>query len=278
MVIIEKHLDNNDILKYVKKLGYIKSKFNYYGSQIKFSIILPCYNSSAYVIDAINSIFSQTYQNWELIIVDDCSKDDTYFIVKEYINNSIYKDRVKIISNIINLGTYMSINIGILHSTGRYIQVIGSDDTFDENKLQYEYDIFRNNRNIIGCVSKYSKKDRIKYAEVTLCFKRKILKQIGFFDSIRFGADSEFIERIYKYYGKKQVYEINKITYYVNIRQNSLLTNKKTGNKRLRYHYVLRYRDWHNNTPNLYIPLKLEVIIDKRLYKRKFNVEDIMLI
>ena len=95
------------------------------------SIILPTYNRAWVLEKAIKSIIVQTYSNWELIIVDNCSKDDTDKILEGFDD-----DRIKVLK-INNKGSIgKSRNLGIENSTGELIAFIDSDDTWFENKLE----------------------------------------------------------------------------------------------------------------------------------------------
>lgn len=75
------------------------------------SIVLPTYNGSRFLRDSIESVVSQTYEHWELIIVNDCSTDNTLKIAKEYEERD---SRIRVISNNINKKLPASLNIGFV--------------------------------------------------------------------------------------------------------------------------------------------------------------------
>jgi len=91
---------------------------------IKFSVIMPCYNSAAYVKGALDSIVNQTYQGWELIAVNDGSKDETPDILRTYADKD---ERIKIV-NKENGGYVSAVNAGLDHVSGDYFLFLGSDD------------------------------------------------------------------------------------------------------------------------------------------------------
>ena len=97
------------------------------------SIITPTYNSSKYIQDTIVSIISQTYQNWELIITDDFSTDDTVSIVNNYIQTD---SRIKLYELKNNSGSALARNNSIKFSKGFYIAFCDSDDIWDSHKLE----------------------------------------------------------------------------------------------------------------------------------------------
>ena len=97
------------------------------------SIITPSYNSAKYIGETIESIQAQTYKNWELLITDDCSKDNTIEIVNNYIAND---PRIKIFKLEKNSGAGIARNKSIAEAQGRYIAFCDSDDRWYYNKLE----------------------------------------------------------------------------------------------------------------------------------------------
>lgn len=105
------------------------------------SIIIPMYNSSKYIEETIQSIFFQTYNNFEIIIVDDGSEDDSIEIVKKYesFNFLIFKQPHK--------GACAARNLGFKHSKGKYIKFLDSDDILSSNYLQNVLSCFNSDPN-----------------------------------------------------------------------------------------------------------------------------------
>ena len=95
------------------------------------SIIIPVYNAEKFINDTINTVLNQTYQNYEVIFVNDCSTDNSVNIIKKY------KDkRIKIINNKTNSKAAITRNNGIKEASGRYICFLDADDLWDKEKLQ----------------------------------------------------------------------------------------------------------------------------------------------
>ena len=95
-----------------------------------FSVIIPTYNREIVLHKAIKSVFNQTYQNWELIVIDNNSKDETKKVIKNFKSKKIK------LYNINNKGIIAkSRNLGIKKSRGRYIAFLDSDDSWKKNKL-----------------------------------------------------------------------------------------------------------------------------------------------
>ena len=97
------------------------------------SIIMPSYNTAQYISKAIKSVINQTYTEWELIIVDDCSTDNTYEILdKEYLENS----KIRFFKNPKNYGAAVSRNKALKEARGRWIAFLDSDDLWLPQKLE----------------------------------------------------------------------------------------------------------------------------------------------
>jgi len=96
------------------------------------SIITPMFNSERFIVSTIKSVQEQTYQNWEMIIIDDGSTDGSIKLVRTYLNND---KRIQLISLEKNQGPAKARNEGIKMACGRYISFLDSDDLWHPNKL-----------------------------------------------------------------------------------------------------------------------------------------------
>jgi len=95
------------------------------------SVIVVTYNSSKYIIETLESVRHQTYQNIELIITDDCSDDNTVDICNKWLkSNHLRFARTKILTGINNIGTSKNINRGCRSAKGEWLKTIGGDDIF----------------------------------------------------------------------------------------------------------------------------------------------------
>ncbi len=175
------------------------------------SVIMPAFNSEQYISDAIDSVLQQTYQNFELIVVNDGSTDRTEDILKK-ISNSIH-----LISQS-NQGAASARNKGIMAAQGEYISFLDSDDIWfkDTLKLQHEYltshlyfGLVYGKRQVFDCKGNLDKNWMIKYgfsqpegyifqdlilsASIllsTVMVRRKVLDKVGLFDkSLPLGED-----------------------------------------------------------------------------------------
>jgi teichuronic acid biosynthesis glycosyltransferase TuaG len=106
------------------------------------SIITPCLNAQKYLDKMISSVISQTYKNWELIIVDDFSNDDSVKIVKKFLNQC---PRIKLLRLSKRSGTASARNEGINFAEGRYLTFLDADDYWGDNFLKYSVKNINNN-------------------------------------------------------------------------------------------------------------------------------------
>ncbi|GGF04611.1 Glycosyltransferase involved in cell wall bisynthesis [Chishuiella changwenlii] len=97
------------------------------------SVILSAYNAEKFIEKCIKSVLNQTFKNFEFLIIDDCSTDNTLKIIKESAETD---ERITVINNTVNEFVIESRNKGILKAKGKYIAIIDADDIWFENKLE----------------------------------------------------------------------------------------------------------------------------------------------
>lgn len=105
------------------------------------SIIMPSFNTAKYIRDSIASVLNQTYSNWELLIVDDCSTDDTDIIVREFLGDP----RIRYWKNEVNSGAAVSRNRALHEARGRWIAFLDSDDLWEPQKLEKQIGFMEEN-------------------------------------------------------------------------------------------------------------------------------------
>ena len=205
---------------------------------IKFSIIIPAYNAEQFIAATLESVFNQTYKNFEIIVVDDCSTDNTYNILKKYNNIRLFQTPQ-------NMRQGGARNLGLSNSTGEYVVFLDSDDTLYENdsleKLsntinQNSYpDIIYTGMKISGkrdmtlmpTVDNCNKEYRLaeyKWANVvTICWKNSLLQK----NMIRFPEKIRYEDVCFNFLGieKSKTYAIGDfILYNYNNREDSTTT------------------------------------------------------
>jgi glycosyltransferase involved in cell wall biosynthesis len=176
------------------------------------SVIMTVYGRDEYLDVAIESILNQTHQNIELIIVDDCSPDDAFAYIQK---KALDEPRLKVIQVEKNGGTYCAKNSAISIAGGEYIAFMDSDDWTHPQRIERQLSSIQGTPFRAVCHSYFRINEfgdifykgigAIRLACISLVAKRSVFEKIGFFDSMRVGADTEFIERIKAAFGDDAV-------------------------------------------------------------------------
>lgn len=111
----------------------------------KISVIMPAYNAKRYIAEAIESILNQTFKDFEFIIIDDCSIDNTWEIIQEYAKKD---KRIIPLINKDNLKLSKTLNEGIAIARGKYIARMDADDISVEDRLQRQFDYMEKNSDV----------------------------------------------------------------------------------------------------------------------------------
>lgn len=246
------------------------------------SVIMPVYNRKDIVLDSINSVLNQSYENFELIIVDDASDDGTAELLKEIDNN-----KIKVIFHEINQDASAARNTALKEANGKYIAYLDSDNLFEKDYLKASIGAFLEFPDA-GAI--YSAQKRYDFHDSELsqvlfghlnksslfnqncidinCFvhKKEVLNEIGYFDEeLAIGEDWDFILKINNKY---KIYSIPFLLskYYFKAANNRKLVTTPSNREKI-------YRNCENllrNIPNL--NKKVTVIIP--IYSNDENLMD----
>ena len=182
------------------------------------SVVIPIYNAVKYIEETIQSIINQTYNNWELILVDDGSSDGSVDIINKY------KDNKKIIllqhPGCINLGVSKTRELGIKVAKGEYIAFLDADDLFFPNKLREQLDVFAK---FNGVILVHSKVDLLN--DFAFCFNNE------------FELDTH--DKLYKVHEQESWLKSNNICNSTVIVKSEVLKNIKFGLPQL-----FQFEDW----------------------------------
>ena len=177
----------------------------------KVSCIIPCYNSELFIKDTIDSVLSQTFENIEIIVINDGSTDKTQSILETYLP---YIDIISHDANK-NCGKSASLNLGIKKSTGQFIAFLDHDDIWIPEKIEKQINIFKNFKNIVMIYTngvwiddkgnigslilpKFFREDNNPLSLLNDCYiksassvivKREMFDKVGFFDKNLVGCD-----------------------------------------------------------------------------------------
>lgn len=195
------------------------------------SVIMSTYNSEKYINNSIDSILSQTYKNFEFLIVDDCSTDNTYDVLKRY---SLNNTKIKIFRNNKNIGLTQSLNFLLTKAKGEMIARQDDDDTSKPERLEIQLKTLQKS-NLDFCSSRATtngRKRKIPYVSFylpkkiilkfknpfihgTLFIKKSVLLEVGGYDSnFYYSQDFKLMKDLvmngYKFkYIKKSLYFLN---------------------------------------------------------------------
>lgn len=174
------------------------------------SIIMPTYNRAGYLKRSISSVIKQTFKEWELIVVDDGSSDDTFNIVNEYFSSF---ENIRYLKHS-NRRPALSLNSGMLASCGELFAFLGSDDEWKPEFLMQRVDFMNNHPEIdfihggveiIGHPYVKDKNDLSREIHLDECIigstffaKRKVFFELGGFKDLTYSDDSEFFGRAEK--------------------------------------------------------------------------------
>ncbi len=116
---------------------------------------MTCYNAASTIQESVNSIIGQTFTNWELVVVDNCSTDDSLTVVK-----NLDDDRIKIIALDKNHGRTPALAIALENARADFVAILDADDISSQDRLQQQFDFLTNNPNILVVGSWYRNIDQ----------------------------------------------------------------------------------------------------------------------
>jgi glycosyltransferase involved in cell wall biosynthesis len=116
----------------------------------KVSVLMTCYNAASTIEESVRSVIAQTFSNWELVLVDNCSTDDSIAIIRQ-----IGDARIRITQLERNHGRTPALNIGLNNARGEYLAILDADDLSTPDRLQLQVDCLDNNPNLVLVASWY---------------------------------------------------------------------------------------------------------------------------
>jgi glycosyltransferase involved in cell wall biosynthesis len=228
------------------------------------SVIIPTFNAGERLEIAIMSLLNQSWQNIEVIVVDDCSTDETPALVKQI---AIEDSRVKLVQQKRNGGAYRARNAGLKVAKGDFLTTHDGDDWSHPQKIESQIKYLNERPSVMGVSTHWIRANSdlhfehnwrlnprlIHWSHSSFLFRRQVLDDLGPWDSVVAGGDTEFIWRVQSYYGKWSFKKIHKevpLAFALDD-EGSLTRNKathiKTMHNGLRHIYRSACQWWHKN-------------------------------
>ena len=228
------------------------------------SVIIPLYNYEKYVIEAINSVLEQTYINWELIIVDDCSTDNSFNTVADYIDKIKISQNIILLQNEQNKGSSATRNTGIKQSKGEYVLCLDADDYVSKYFLEeYVKAIIKGDADIVYCNCQFFQnskhkwktappthyRDKIFYNNYLICcsmFSRIAWESVGGYnENQKAYLDWDFWIRC-NLAGFKKAIKVNKYLFYYRKHGKSISDSVSNKDKELKAQIILNHKDFYD--------------------------------
>lgn len=243
----------------------------------KVSIIITNYKKEKYLKYAIRSCLKQEYSNLEIIVIDDCSNRRKSLNISRVLNDG----RVRYFYTKRNYGHYACCNFAMDNALGKYVTFLGADDEIEPSHIG---DLLRaiKHYKLAAVCTLYNRYDqnnimvrKNKLCEASILFnKSDIINKIGYFHMVRFGADSEFRERLIAHYGDKKFGIIKNCSYKSRLLPNALTTSKKTDGKSIARSGYVRQFTKNIKNKNLFYDYRSEkmgFVLEKEILVKNFS-------
>lgn len=245
------------------------------------SVVMPSYNTAKYISDSIDSVIAQTYPNWELIIVDDCSTDDSMAVISSYND-----PRIRVLQNVKNSGAALSRNFALREAKGEWIAFLDSDDIWAPEKLEKQIAFMKTNGYAFtftdyriclngewlpyintgpDVINKRTMYDYCYFSTITVMYDREKIGLIQIADLRKNNDYAMWLQAI----EKSNAYRLSEcLSYYIK-HDGSVSSGSKV--KLIKWHYIL-YREGLGKSPFVSIILTVNNLVHgiwKKIYYRK---------
>jgi len=257
------------------------------GQEDLVSIVMPSYNSEKYIVNAVNSVLQQTYKNWELLIVDDCSSDRTVEIISEFAD-----DRIRLFENEVNSGAAISRNRALREAMGRWIAFLDSDDAWHPEKLERQLSFMRENHYAFtftdyriqlhgewmpyintgpDIVDKRKMYNYCYFSTITVMYDREVVGLIQIENLKKNNDYAMWLQAI----EKTKCYRLPECLAYYIKHDNSISSGSKT--RLIKWHYILFRKGLHKSVPvsvALTVNNLVHGVMKKLKYKEQIHGEN----
>lgn len=251
------------------------------------SIIMPSFNTAKFIAESIRSVQSQTYTNWELLIVDDCSTDNTDDVVKDFLADT----RIRYIKNEKNSGAALSRNRALREAKGRWVAFLDSDDLWHPEKLEKQIAFMEKNGYKFTCtdyriqlngqwlpyiytspnkITEFKMKNYCYFSTITVMYDREYVGLVQI-ENVRKNNDYAMWLKVIK---KANCYRLPEcLSSYIK-HEGSISSGSKL--KLIKHHYIMWHVAEHKSPIAAWVLTFRNLFwgtIKKIVYKKKINVE-----
>ena len=237
------------------------------------SIVIPLFNSKNFILATLKSVIQQTYKNFEIILVDDCSNDNSLSLIKSFKNKN-KKIKINILSSNLKSGCpSIPRNIGIKAAKGKYIAFLDSDDIWHPEKLALQINALKKSKSYMCSTFSldFRDDDYKKYLKKNI--KNNNYQFISLFDQmIKYRTPTSSI-LIHAKIAKKHLFDENLFYKGKEDLKNSLLMHSKYGPSIKCYNNLLFYRNHQNQTSKKKVSMfckTIYILLFTKLYKANF--------
>lgn len=250
-------------------------------SHRKITVIMTAYNTGGLVTEAVQSVLAQSHSNFELMVIDDASSDDTLAVLQEIAETDA---RIRVFHSPTNHGTYWSKNWCLSKADGEFVAFHDSDDVSDPLRLQLQLGAMLDGKGSDAVTCRWQRINPegelltidgaiSRTSVISLMIRREaVLNRVGYFDTVRIAADTEYKRRITKLLSHKRLRNMRHVLYTGLLRDQSLtrgeqggfewrtdglaITRSLSGN---RADYMQAFQNWHTSGQALYVSFPQKV-------------------
>jgi hypothetical protein len=255
----------------------------------KVSVVMPAYSAARFIDVAIRSLCEQTYDNIEIIVVDDCSPDDTYEAVCRLAESD---SRIVPVRQEQNRGAYPARNRGLELASGAFITTHDADDWSHPQKIEQQIRELDENPELVGVLTHWARVQRnmrfttnwrlsdqiIHWSHSSFLCRRVVLDRLGGWDNVRVSADTEYIWRVENAFGAESVRKLLRdcpMAFALDDESSltrTKLTHVSTSYYGLRHYYREICRHWHERGAERLTPEQEEA--KRRMIPRQMFTRD----
>jgi len=242
----------------------------------QITVVVACFNCEATLEQTVESILKSRLVDVRVIVVDDNSSDGSLEVAKKL---EAKEPRVRLIRSYQNLGPSFARNVGLFHCETEFVTFLDSDDVQSDERLSQQVGPLLDDGTIQATLCLGARWDeeltfrveQPRTISISIMFRRDLLGVAGYFDSVRAGADTEFLARIKNEFGPEKVVTIRKELLFARLRSESLTTAKtelqlwqrqadgspKKIVSSIRNSYMDDFRRWHKSSGPHFVPFPM---------------------